>query len=500
MKGDFTFMKKMCFRILCCIAAILMSVASLTACGNGDADTTPHSVDDGGEQELGRDSKKDTIPEGLRFDGETVTFFVRDNTAMWKNEIDVEKTTNDTLYDAIYYRNTTVEQRLGVEITQISQLYEGDSWNSSLRNSVLTKSGDYEAAAIYASSGSALAVEGLYYNVLETPYINLKQPWWNKSFVEEVTLFDTLYFLAGDIAISEVASGNCMFFNKDLFEEIYGAQNINLYETVEKQEWTVDRMNELVTNAWQDLDSDGITSEKDIVGFGANLNTKGDGGMDAWIPAVGVSLTKMVDGYPELAFYDDHTVSAFEKLQKLYNNNPGTLRLDGLGASAFIEGRQVFIRTQLDAGSGYRNMSDDYGVLPMPKYDAEQDDYYTNFLNAASLVVILSTCSDTAKVGATLELMAAESYKQVIPAYFEICLKGKYADSPEDAEMYDRILSSFVYSFGYCYSTHSLEGIGSLFRDLNADIAQKYEQNKIKYETSLETLITKLDDISFLVQ
>lgn len=93
--------------------------------------------------------------------------------------------------------------------------------------------------------------------------------------------------------------------------------------------------------------------------------------------------------------------------------------------------------------------------------------------------------------------MAAESYKQVTPVYFEICFQGKYSDEPEDAKVYDIILNSFMFDFGFCYSTKSLEGIGSLFRDLNVDIAQTYEANKIKYRTALDTLVDKLDDVSF---
>ena len=154
---------------------------------------------------------------------------------------------------------------------------------------------------------------------------------------------------------------------------------------------------------------------------------------------------------------------------------------------------------RLNTGANLRDMQDDYGVLPLPKFDEEQADYYTTFDNTASLVVVLSTCTETDKVGATLELMGAEAYKQVTPAYFEICLQGKYSDAPEDAAMYDRILKTYVFNFGFCYSTKSLDGIGSLFRDLTKDIAQTYEANKIKYETSLETLIDKLDEVSFLM-
>ena len=488
-------------KLMCLILALLMTVACFAACG-GDGDDTTLPQASGQEDETGRNAVKDTVPTDLKFNGETVTFFVRDDREMWKNEIDVEKTTNDTLFDSIYYRNATVEQRLGITIEQVSQagtFSVSDAWNSTLRNAVLTKSGDYEAAAIYASTGSALAVEGLYYNMLDLPHINLDQPWWNKSIVEEVTLFDTLYYLAGDIAITQVAGGVCMFFNKDLFTELYQTQNIDLYKTVEDGQWTIDFIGDLVANAWIDENSDGIISDGDTVGFSTAVKTTGDGGMDAWIPAMGISLTKMVDGYPELTFYDEHTVEAFEKLQKFYRMNPGTLIADDKVNTLFSIGNQLFTRGTLDSGSGLRDMQDDYGVLPLPKFDAEQPNYHTTFDNTASLIVVLSTCTATDKVGATLELMAAEAYKQVTPAYFEICLQGKYSDEPQDAEMYDRIINSFVYSFGFCYSTKSLEGIGSLFRNLDADLAQTYEANKVKYETALEELIDKLDEISFML-
>ncbi len=489
---------KKSLRFICLVIALILITTVLASCGNSD-DTTV-AKDTNIQNETGRDAVKDTVPADLQFKGETVTFFVRDDQELWKHEIDVEKTTNDTLYDAIYYRNSTVENRLGITIEQIGQAGTyavADSWNSTLRNAVLTKSGDYDASAIYASTGSALAVEGLYYNVLDLPYITLEQPWWNDSIVEEVTLFDTLYYLAGDICVTQIANGICIFYNKDLFTELYQIQNISLFDVVEKGEWTIDYMSELVSNAWIDENSDGVMSDGDTVGFAAPADTSGDGGMDAWIPAMGISLTKMIDGYPQLTFYGEHTVAAFEKLQGLYNNNSGTLRAT-TSATKFTVGNQLFTKGNLNAGSGFRDMQDDYGVLPLPKFDTEQEDYYTTFDNAASLVVVLSTCNRTDLVGATLELMGAESYKQVTPAYFEICLQGKYSDAPEDAEMYDRIINSFVYSFGFCYSSKSLEGIGSLFRNLDADIAQKYESNKVKYENALNSLIDKLDEISFI--
>jgi len=494
-------------KLMCLVLSILMIAACFAACGGDDTNTknptvNPNETDDssdGTEDPSDRNSVKDTVPS-LNFNNDDLTFLVRNDTDLWKNEMDVESTTTDTLFDAIYYRNAAVEKRLGVKIEQIGQagtFTKADDWNSTLRNAVLTKSGDFDAAAIYASTGSALAVEGLYYNVLELPHINLDKPWWNQTIRNELTLFDTLYFLGGDIAITEITNGACLFYNKNLFTELYQTRSINLYDLVEKGEWTIDLMHELVAGAWVDMNSDGIINDGDSVGYKSNASGNvDDGGMDAWIPAMGIKLTTIVDDYPELTFYDEHTVDAFEKVKALHLENEGALVGTG-DKTTFILGNQLFSRGTLNSGASCRVMEDKYGLLPLPKFDKEQDNYYTTFNNSSSLVVVLSTCTETEKVGATLELMAAESYKQVIPAYFEVCLQGKYSEAPEDAEMYDRILSSFVFNFGFCFSTKSLNSVGSLFRDLSIDIAQKYDANKVKYQEALDDLIDKLDELAW---
>ena len=143
-------------------------------------------------------------------------------------------------------------------------------------------------------------------------------------------------------------------------------------------------------------------------------------------------------------------------------------------------------------------MADPYGVLPMPKYDSAQEDYLTRFTTATSLLTVLSTCEDTEKVGATIELMAAESYRQVTPEYYGKCLKGKYSKTADDARMYDLIVDGIKLDFGFIYASASIGGINNLFRDLDGDIAQTYEANKEKYETQLNDLIDRLDEISFL--
>ena len=143
-------------------------------------------------------------------------------------------------------------------------------------------------------------------------------------------------------------------------------------------------------------------------------------------------------------------------------------------------------------------MTTPYGALPLPMYDKEQGYYATYPQNSCSLITVLSTCQDPELIGATLELMAAEAYRQVTPVYYEKCLKGKYSNNADDARMYDKIVEGIKLDFGFIYATTSISGINNMFRKIDGDIAQTYEANKIKYETALEELVNKLDEISFM--
>ena len=496
-------------KLLALLLACLMLCSVLVACG-GDSGTTtvkPNNTDTstpGGNEPDDNGYVADDVPTDLRFDDETVTLLVRNDKELWLYEMDVDTIMNDTLYDAIYYRNKTVEDRLGVTITTLGRAgtySKRAEWNDTVRTAVNTKLDDYDGAAVYMSTGSVLAVEGIYYNVKELPNINLEKPWWNQDIKNELDLFDTLYYLAGDIAITEIAEGNCMFYNKDLFDRYFSAQNIDLYSVVENKQWTIDYLYDLAAQVHEDSNGDGVVSDGDVVGYGDSIaGNKDDGSRDAWVAAMGINLTTMEQGIPELSFYSERTISAYEKISKLLTQNPGTLALNKPEYTKFSNGNVMIMRGNLNSGSTLREMKDRYGVLPYPMYEENQDGgYRTVFTNNASVVVVLSSLADdrTELVGTTLELMAAESYRQVRPAYFEVALKSKYSEDPADAKMYDIILDSITFSFGYCYSTGSLEGVGSLFRNLTLDLAAIWEENEEIYREKLEVLIQGLDDAAF---
>ncbi len=499
-------------RILSLFLVLLMLVSAFAACGDTPAETTGENkrpVEDND-----RDLIEDSVPLDLNYNGETVTFFVRSNEDIFKYELACEKLLNAPLYDAIHYRNIDVETRLGVSIKTVEQ--DGvfgaaaTAWNERLSAAVLTNSGDYDGAAFYLSTGSPLAKDGIFFNLCDLEkdyggYLEFSKPWWNQTLVDELGIFGTLFFAGGSLTISQVANGYCVFFNRDMFNERFPDESDStLYQMVRDGKWTADAMANYVSQVWTDVNSNGVVDDGDIVGTVSTAMTGGEGsGFDAWIPAMGLKLTETnMFGEVEIALLNSKTVPAYEKMRKIFGSNPGTLLTTSTEGSetTMPNGNVLFINGKLDYGAGMRESKVNYGVLPLPKYDEEQENYATGFGNIASAIAICSNLrfERAEMVSAVLELLAAESYKQVIPVYYGTILQGQYSREQADAEMYDRILDSFVFSFGYAYSSQSLGGLGAIFRNLSPsfDIQNHIDSKKETWETNLEALLTALEAVS----
>ena len=82
--------------------------------------------------------------------------------------------------------------------------------------------------------------------------------------------------------------------------------------------------------------------------------------------------------------------------------------------------------------------------------------------------------------------MSYLSYKDVRPVYYDKALKGKYSDTPAEAEMIDLIVKTRHTDFG-CYM--GFEGpvftCQSMISNKNKNIASVWEQNKPVYKEKL---------------
>lgn len=411
----------------------------------------------------------DTVPADLRFPGETVTFFVRSGL---KSELVAEAVTGEVVNDAVLARNRTVEERLGVTLNFVDNGSGYSDYNAEIRRSVQGQTGEYDVVTTYAYYGAALAVEGLYMNLQELPYLTLTQPWWNQSFVEEMTVYDSLYFIVGDMTTTAFDRTMVTFFNKELVESHY--RDLDLYAVVNEGKWTLDYLGELVKDSYQDLNGNMQNDLEDFHGVGFNLGSMCVDGMQT---ALGIELTtRDNEGNLELTLNTQHYLDAYEKLYNFIYRNSGvgynpttTTGYYGTMGNTYYASQKLFNRQCIFAfdilsdSNILRDFDDPYGILPLPKYDEAQSEYRTTPQDAYSLVSVTTTVSSPELVGAVLEVMGSESYRQVRPAYFEKTYKYKYLDAPDDAEMFDLVIDSISYDFGVVNS-NALSDPGQTFR------------------------------------
>ena len=475
------------------------------------------------------------IPEGTDYNGASVKIYTRNNNGGSSVSSDAEylllefkgnQGMNAKLNDAVMKRNDNVENTIGVklDITAEPGLMDGagssDTWLKNMKAAALNENGNdlFDIAAIYASQGSAFAAQGCFLdvNLLPKGTINLDQVWWNQSLQEELEIDGALFMLGGDISLSSSAFACAIFYNKSLFAQYFandytegGFQEtyddiphdentgVTLYDIVNEYEWTMDVFSDISSKIYKDL---GKTGKDEADQYGLVLD-KGSN-FDAWVAALDIKFINKNDNTGEIKFaFEDadslkHANNAYNDVKDLITINKGVYAFNASGAvSKFAEGESLFIMCRLCDAESFRNTDDwDYGILPLPKYDNGLGEYSTLPANHYSLIVVAANLENdrAAMVGYTLELLAAESYYCITPAYYNLVLKSDYADRPEDADMYDLITRNIKMEFATIYSTVSLNGIAMPIRMGGNSFAQMWKSSQREYQTALETLVSGL--------
>ncbi|MCQ2427526.1 MAG: hypothetical protein MJ137_03855 [Clostridia bacterium] len=104
---------------------------------------------------------------------------------------------------------------------------------------------------------------------------------------------------------------------------------------------------------------------------------------------------------------------------------------------------------------------DDYGIIPYPKFDDEQEKYLTLVHDGTTIYCIPSTCTSMKMVSAVTEALCAESWRTVTPAYFEVALKNRYASDMHSAAMIDLIRAGITTDYFYA-NNYSFTGMPGL--------------------------------------
>ena len=486
-------------RILVLFSAALFAFAAVS-CGGGDsgnnnADNNPADAQNqnGGVpgEEIAETTNRRDIPDNLPdtdLGGRDFNLLCHE---MLTVEFVAETQSGDTVNDALYERNMAVADRFNINLNMIQipgDWANRDSYMRTIRNSVQSGGSDYDLVAGVTSFIPNLVPQGIFMNINTLPHVDFSRPWWGEDWIKELSVGDKLYLVTGDVALS---MWDCMFvfyFSKQLAQD---NDLPNFYELVKNNLWTYDKFLELSKAVSRDINGDGIFNADDMFGFVTTTGTV----VNAFPGAFNMEITvKDESNIPHPALDTGKWTDVAEKLHELHYNMPSSITLaDGSDRNIIIpmfqEDRALFFPQTLSFAGDMRVMETDFGILPFPMYNEAQGKYHAVVRNAASLIGIPTTVSDPEASALILEALAAESYKTVIPAYYDISLKVKQARDDESGEMLDIIRGNLWMNFGYSYSL-SAGGIGNYMREL---IEAKSPNFMSAYERSFDSRAATFD-------
>jgi len=493
---------------VCLFIVVILCVFSCISCNqsgesqnnnnSGTPDDNQANPDNAETTEAGRAGIADSIPLDLKFSGRTFTILSREE-FMFGYEMGVEEENGDIVNDAIYKRNKDVENRFDITINviKIPGIWGQEAnFNNAVKNSV--KAGDdlYDLIAGYAYFITPLAAEGNFLNWKKVSGIDGGAPWWSSDLVDKTTIDGKLYFITGDLSLSFISNLTCLFFNKRIQTEF---EVEDLYQLVFDGKWTYSKMFEICAGVYKDVNGNGVKDEGDT--FGAALahgNT-----CEAVFTSQDQPVTaKDDDGYPYLVLNSPKTIKIIENMMELFYENAGIYSFPETTEyperTIFKNGQSLFMNGYINTAEELRDMIDDFGVVPYPKFDEAQEKYRSRSQDAFSFFSIPSTCQDYEFIGAVTEVLAAESYRYVTPTYFETAMKIKYSRDDMTSQMLDIICDGVQFDFAYVYSS-SMNNIIHMFRDLtgrkSTDFVSLYEKSEAGYQKALDKLIDKYREL-----
>jgi len=457
-------MNKLTVRIIAMLMVLLMTIACFAACsdpvetpneeetqGDGVADVTD-------EQGSETEAPEQPVEEILGF--EIPELNKQFNIIYMKN---MPKTVSDIIADSfdgdevsveVYERNLNIEESFQVKLNFIDSLGNWDTRSEDKRfmeTAVQSGANDYDMMAGSNVASATMMYSGLFFNLCELDPINFDHSWWMNDIVGTYGIGEHVYGMMGEATHSFYSEITLMIVNTTLAEN-FGVQATHgdLYEMVYSGKWTLDKMLEIGGMYGEDNGDGNMILGDDVIGMVATSVPSRN-----FLYSLGlelITLNDTADGVVIPAALDEKTINSYEKLYAAFPQS-------GVGSSANYASADYanteFSEDKVLMMNGYfsnlgteqiRNMTSEYMIMPMPKYDEAQSDYVSPFGTTASMLLIPLTAAEPENTAMIIEYMGYLGEKNICPVYVEQTLKLKYATDPKVMEMVQFIIDRAAFT------------------------------------------------------
>ncbi|MHB1151618.1 MAG: hypothetical protein ACYCWE_00205 [Eubacteriales bacterium] len=484
-------------RFACAFLAFCL-LCSITACAGN---TEEPLITTAAESKTAAETIKESsgLPE-RDFEGKEYLFYVmgqKRNVNNYSVEIYSASQNGDVINDAVFERNSALNERYNFVISEAAS--EDSNMAATASKNITAGDDVYQVLMFSLTDATVLVNSGSLVDLYSAEYLDFSKSWWDSGMTENLSVGGKLYTAMGDINIMDNNATWAVFFNKKLIIDY----KLELpYNFVKSDNWTYETYLDMARTAAADLDGNGTMDVNDRWGtVGSYENTF------FMFMSAGERLTgKDSDDIPYLVVPTNRTFSAVESIFSVQlDTETSTLHADNHSAEyGNVWSELIRVNFKADLSLFYvagmltytlmRDMESEYGMVPMPKLDTEQPNYYTTLnKNNASSVCIPMSNSDIEGTGFVLEAMASESTDTLTAAYFNVALERKYMRDEESRGMLEIILSSRVFDLASLYDWGGIYSmLSSMTSAKNTDYASKYAAVENPAKSAIEKFTESL--------
>lgn len=365
-----------------------------------------------------------------------------------------EELMGETINDAVFNRNALVGDNLNVSFSE--NIVGWGDIAGAITNMVAADDYAYDIVFDEVQNSIKYPSNGQVLNLYDLPELNFEKPWWDAGSVETLSVGDSLFMVNGDIHLMYGESAWVLFFNKNMLAE-YNLESP--YTVIKEGRWTFDKMYEMISGVALDLNGDGVLNSDDQFG----LATHSDFSLVLLTSAGEGLLYKNENNIPEWKDLPEKVFNLSEKIhQQFFDLNLSFQQyLSPIGSIGgivdhFMQGKSLFLCEVLGHAKTLRDMEDNFGIIPTPKYDETQENYNTFIARSAQTLMVPVTNRELSRTAVILENLGAESFKSLRPAYYDVQLSGKTARDADSLEMLDIIFDGRRYEMAYIFGANTI--------------------------------------------
>jgi len=391
-------------------------------------------------------------------DYEGYTFTILNGcTASWYSYtlVTTEETTGEPVNDAIFERTQRTNEFLNVNVIENNV---SDS-TADLKQAVKAGMCDFDVALCTLMNSYAIAMENSIYdlNTLSGD-LDLSNVWWDQNAVHDLEIGGKLYFTTSDFDTTRFDGIRSLYFNKQLIEDL---SLENPYDLVDNNHWTLDKFIEMCAAGELDRDGDGVMTDTDRYGYvmygelAVDLLIAGcdihyiDKDPDTGHLIDGTQGERLIDVYGkiyDLLWNDNKVYDCRQNRYSKYNRGLS----DRIQEPIFTENSAIFYSECMAWTRVLREMEADFGVVPPPKYNEEQDRHYSIIINPfMQMIPITANAEAAARTCNILDVLASASHDTVVDAYVNVTLTGKVARDPDTVRMLHLVFDELSYNIHF---------------------------------------------------